>query len=249
MNKEKIVEERFDCISKEYDLSLLRRKNFLLKEEELISDYINKTSKTKIKILDAGCGTGTRAIKIKKKLKLNSELYGFDVSKNMVLIAKTKNYKQVIKGNMNKLHFKANYFDYVFCLFCVITYGCSFADRRKALENFHRNLKKDGVLFIDFLNRWHTGEGQLFKKSKLKIYTELLISIIHPKLSYGDILFRTKNDGEIVEGYFHSLTDTEFNKLIKGLFVIEKKYVIGYDTGKLKTKETEGNLLCICRKI
>jgi len=249
LNKEKIVENRFDCISKEYDLSLLRRKNFLLKEEELIYGYINKISKKKIKILDAGCGTGIRTIEIRKKLKSNTELYGFDVSKNMALIAKDKDYKQVIKGNMNKLHFKANYFDYVFCLFCVITYGCSFADRREALENFHKNLKKEGILFIDILNRWHTGEGQSFKKSKLKIYNELLFSIIHPKLSYGDILFKTKNGDRIVEGYFHSMIDSEFNKLIKGLFVIEKKYIIGYDTGKLKTKETEGNTLYICRKI
>lgn len=249
MNKEKIVCSRFDCISKEYDLSLLRRKAFLLKEEKIIIDYINDINKKKIKILDAGCGTGTRTMDIKKEVICGAELYGFDISKKMVQIAKSKNYKTVIKGDMTKLQFEKNYFDYVFCLFCVITYGCSFKDRRKAIENFHKNLKTNGILFIDILNRWHTGEGKSFKKSKLNIFVELFISLIHPQLSYGDIFFKTKNNGAIVKGYFHSMTDNEFNKLIKGLFVVEKKYIIGYDSGKLKKEESKGNIFYICRKI
>lgn len=69
--------------------------------------FLNKIRlNTTDKVLDAGCGEG----KIADYLK-NSELYGFDYSKEALKKAKKRGYKKAMQGDMKKIPFKKKEFD------------------------------------------------------------------------------------------------------------------------------------------
>jgi len=166
----------------------------------------------------------------------------------MVALARTKGYQAVETGFLNHPPFSEVAFDAILCLFSVFSYLTSEAERREAVAGFWKGLKEDGFLCIDITNRWHLGEEGSFKKSRFKIMRELLISIIHPGLSYGDVLFEFIPGGKPALGFFHTMTDSEFRALFQTYFDIEKQYIIGYDTGRIYDDPVKGNFLYICRK-
>ena len=114
----------------------------------------------------------------------------------------------------------------------------------------YRILKPNGYLFIDAMNVWHMGEGLEFKRSRSLAVYEYLRSIINPNIEVGDKLFQTEKDGKPIKGFFHGFTDREMRNLLENSgFDIEKRYIIGYNSGEIKNKKTEGQFFYICRKI
>jgi ubiquinone/menaquinone biosynthesis C-methylase UbiE len=96
------------------------------------------------KILDAGCGTGN-FLRILESSKKNLNLYGIDISKEMLKIAKGKLKKSKLEiKSVEKIGFKNNSFDYVFSVDAFHHYS----NQNLAIKNFYKIIKIGGHLAI-----------------------------------------------------------------------------------------------------
>jgi len=165
----------FNKIARHYDKGIF--KNLLFNPVKKAVEFVNV--KKNSKILDAGCGTGN-LLKILEDKNKGLKLYGVDISKEMLKIAKKKLKKAKIKLEAaEKLTFKKKYFDYVFSVDAFHHYY----NYDLVMRNFYRVLKRDGCLIVvDFSfgiffnkiepgnNEMHTAREfkELFKKYKFK---------------------------------------------------------------------------------
>ncbi len=123
-------------------------------KDSIIKDFIN-TEKDK-KILDLGCGSGRNFISL-KDAGFNGIIYGVDFSEKMLYFAKENTKKLEIKviltkTKVNELPFEDDFFDkaiFIATLHCVETDK----ERKKALEELYRVLKKDGRAIITCWNK------------------------------------------------------------------------------------------------
>lgn len=93
-------------------------------------------------ILDAGCGTGASLIALKKY----GNTQGFDISPEAVRLCKKRGLKNVSVGSIDRIPNKKELFDLITC-FDVLGQMEVESDR-KAMKEFHRVLKKKGILLI-----------------------------------------------------------------------------------------------------
>jgi len=131
------------------------RKNTLLEVSEFLSDK-------KGKILDLGCGSGRNMI-----ANSNIEYYGVDFSEKMIKLAEKKAQKEKIRADFftvdfgkEKLPFKDEFFDsaiFISTLHCI---ECV-EERKKALEELYRVLKKSGEAMITV---WNKNQNELAEK-------------------------------------------------------------------------------------
>ncbi len=129
----------FNSIAKYYDGSF---RGWFTKV--LIKALKNVNIKENSRILDVGCGTAN-LLKLLEDMDKNLDLYGIDISEEMLKIAnkKLKNSKLKLQS-AEEIDFRSNYFDYVFSTEAFHHY----ADHNKAMKNFHRILKERGTLII-----------------------------------------------------------------------------------------------------
>jgi len=105
--------------------------------------------KKRLKILDVGCGFGNNLIPfLEKKYKA----YGIEISKEICNITSNilkKKYKNFLikEGNNRHIPFPSNYFDLLISS-GVIHYEDSKENYIKALNEYHRVLKKNGVILV-----------------------------------------------------------------------------------------------------
>lgn len=128
--------------------------------------------KKRLKILDAGCGTGLLA----KKMETFGDVWGVDFSEEAVKFSKKRGIN-VKKANVTDLPFKENSFDLVVSV--DVIYHKSIKDDKKALEEFYRVLKPEGILILRVpANRWlnlthdthvHTRERYSIKQIEGKV--------------------------------------------------------------------------------
>ena len=121
-----------------FGLGDITRKNIL----KFISEHDKK-------ILDLATGTGSSAIVIKNKFK-NAKVYGADLSKEMLEIARKKNKKiKFSLQNIEKTNFKSNSFDIV-----TISFGLHeipLENRYNVIKEAYGLLKKKGkFIMLDF---------------------------------------------------------------------------------------------------
>jgi ubiquinone/menaquinone biosynthesis C-methylase UbiE len=246
-NFEKGVILHFDKLAPLYDLKSSDRKNYnTAVDREIVKIF---SSSKNLRVLDVGCGTGSRSERLKKKI-IGSKFFCLDVSSKMVAIAKGKNLDYVTWGKMTRLPFKDDYFDALLCLFNTFGYLSSQKAREKALSEFWRVLKKNGLLFIDLMNFWHLGEGMEFKRSIFSACADLFYSFLNPTLSVGDKLFKLKAGDEEFEGFVHGFSQWEMKSLLKSAgFSIDKFLIIGYNSGEIKKHFWQGQLFYVCKKI
>ncbi len=150
-----------------YDYFIL--KPWLLYVQKKVVSYINL--RVNIKILDVGCGTGDTLVIISKLS--TAKLYGLDISKNMLLRARKKlgRKAKLILGDVEKIPFEDNYFDYVLNTEAFH----HFPNPNKSLKEINRVLKKDGKFILADLNFYSDFIHWLFKKIEpghVKIYGE-----------------------------------------------------------------------------
>ena len=100
--------------------------------------------------LDVACGKGRHSKHIHQ---LGFNVHGIDLSE--------KSIKEASIFNNERLHFeqhdmrevyRSNYFDYAVNLFTSFGYFDDVSDNQKAMDAMAKNLKKDGILVIDFMN-------------------------------------------------------------------------------------------------
>lgn len=149
--------------------------------QSVLDRFIDKKNNL---ILDAGCGTGANLFFLKRYGKV----VGIDISKEAVRLCRLKGLKSVKTGSINNLPFSDNSFELVTC-FDVL--GQNGVDEKKALSEFYRVLKPNGILFIrvaayPFLYSLHDRvchtKKRFYKKDFKKIFVESHFSIL--KLSY-----------------------------------------------------------------
>ena len=101
-------------------------------------------------VLDLGCGNGRHSISLSEHFKL---VDGIDISSENITLAK-KNKIENLKffiSDMRNFDTKTKY-GYIFNLFTSFGYFKKNEDNINVLKNCNNHLKKDGLLFIDFLN-------------------------------------------------------------------------------------------------
>jgi len=106
------------------------------------------------KILDLGCGSGRHLVYLSKK---RFEVYGIDIAKHGIEIAKKWLEKEKLKANLKigdiykKLPYANNFFDALISV-RVITHG-KIKDIRKTIKEIERILKPKGLIFITVLEK------------------------------------------------------------------------------------------------
>lgn len=135
--------KRFDEWSKKYDRSLLQFLIFRRSHNMFISNMMHDARK--IRILDVGCGTGEFAMKL-KDYKKNASVYGLDISPHMINTAKAK-FKGEIDfkiGDVEKMPYEDNFFDYLTCSHSFHHYP----HKKRAVREMFRILKPKGKIMI-----------------------------------------------------------------------------------------------------
>jgi ubiquinone/menaquinone biosynthesis C-methylase UbiE len=137
---EKLLKENlkfFNKVAMFYDLVSFLFEIFLFR---LIKEVKIKNNST---ILDAGCGTGSFLNILSKNKTL--KLYGIDVSRKMLEIAKKKlkNRAKLSLTPVEKIDYR-NKFDYIFSIIAMHHYS----DQEKTIKNFYKILKNNGKLII-----------------------------------------------------------------------------------------------------
>jgi len=150
----KIVKSKefYDRIALQYDdgwwYSNPDSKHVKLLMKNILQLNISKNSK----ILDAGCGTCDTEFFLAEK---KCEIIGLDISSNMLKISSEKINKlkidgiSLVKGNVEDLPFKNDYFDYVISEFTL-----NYVERPfDAFKEITRVLKKNGKIILILSNR------------------------------------------------------------------------------------------------
>jgi ubiquinone/menaquinone biosynthesis C-methylase UbiE len=195
--------KRFNEWSKKYDRSILQFLMFRRSHNMFINSIMRDARK--IKILDVGCGTGEFAMKL-KSCKKDADVYGMDISPDMIGIAKAKfggavNFRV---GDVENMPYEDNSFDYLTCSHSFHHYP----RKKKAAGEMFRILKDGGrVMIIDG-----------YKDNLLgRIIFDLIIAA-HER---GVHHLRSGQFARILEGAgFRKITQETFNPCIPLLFTM-----------------------------
>lgn len=176
-----------------------------------ITQYLNIT---KGKILDVGCGKGRHA---KYFNELGFNVVGIDLSLNSIAKAKlneTQNLK-FYKFDMRNV-FKENSFNLVTNLFTSFGYFDNSLDEQKTINAMVKNLKKDGILIIDFMNVKKIINNLVSKESKkinsveFDITRELKDNYILKNITINDQDISLKFQEKV-----HALTLIDFSEMLQ----------------------------------
>ncbi len=170
-------------------------------------------------VLDAGCGSGLHSIYLAQR---GFYVIGLDISYGMVKrLTKTASRKKltayidVVTGDMRCLPFRDRLFDYVIAI-ASIHHVPLHKERIRVIEEFHRILKKRGVLIVSV---WSLLQPSLILRA-------FETWIMKRGFEFGDVFISWKTKRRVVKRFFHLFTKGEFRKLItsEGLFRISRVY-------------------------
>lgn len=126
------------------------------RHEKELDFYLNEFKNCNGKILEVACGTGMILLEMLKK---NIDIYGFDISQEMInkLFKKAENIgitdikKRVSRQDMKDFNYD-NKFDYIFIPARSFLHLTSQEDQINCLKNIYNHLKKNGKLILNFFN-------------------------------------------------------------------------------------------------
>lgn len=172
--------------------------------------------------LDVACGKGRHSKHIHQ---LGFNVHGIDLSE--------KSIKEASIFNNERLHFeqhdmrevyRSNYFDYAVNLFTSFGYFDDVIDNQKAMDAMAKNLKKDGILVIDFMNAKKVCLNLVEKEIKSVDHIDFYIE---RKIKSGfikkDIQFTEKGKKYHFQEKVQALTLNDFSNLLQkaGLKIID----------------------------
>lgn len=99
-------------------------------------------NKNNLKILDAGCGTGMNMLKLSRY----GDVFGIDMSDEALKFCRFNGINNIRKASVESIPFKDNTFDMVTSF--EVIYHKGVKDYNMAINEFHRVLKKDGLLVL-----------------------------------------------------------------------------------------------------
>ncbi len=148
----------FDRWSKTYDSSPIRfwMRHFQIPALQEIQ------FRPGIKILDLSCGTGELLQTLFRKSKGKAELYGLDISNDMLRKARQKLPTEVklVQGDVHNLPFDSGEFDYVLCTEAFHHYH----SQNQAVAEMKRVLKNSGKIIIVDVNFFLPPVHWIFQK-------------------------------------------------------------------------------------
>jgi len=137
---------RFGDWSHKYDRSILQFIIFRHSRDMFFKNILHDRDVSRV--LDIGCGTGEFALQL-KKLNKNIEVFGVDISENMINLAKAKANNNNLGidfrvGDAERIPYEDNRFDIITCAHSFHHYP----HKRKALQEMHRVLGHNGKIMI-----------------------------------------------------------------------------------------------------
>ena len=160
-------------------------------EAALFLDNIsNEFKKKNARILDVACGKGRHA---KYLNSIGFDVTGVDLSLNSIKYAKKYENKK-LKFHQHDMRnvFEENKFDIVTNLFTSFGYFDNTLDNQKAISSMAGNLKKGGLLLIDFMNvkkvimNLVANEIKVIEDVKFKISRKIIDNHIIKKINIED---------------------------------------------------------------
>lgn len=245
-NHHEIVTNHFGKLADVYDMHVsTKRINYLKTVDDIICEKLK--SKNGLAILDIGCATGTRVLKMNDFLHFK-KISSCDVSEEMVIKAIQNGLRDTKIASFTDLPYDNESFDCVFCLFNVLGYTGKGQELSCVFKEVYRILNKGGLFFFDIMNYWHLGEGLVYKNSVSSIIVKSFISAVIGRSYKSKTFFLDIKDGKL-QGYVRGFTKKEIDVLANRLnFKIDSFKIIGYDSGNIKHKITEGNFMYILEK-
>ena len=208
-----------------------------------ITQYLNIT---KGKILDVGCGKGRHA---KYFNELGFNVVGIDLSLNSIAKAKLNETQDLkfYKFDMRNV-FKENSFNLVTNLFTSFGYFDNSLDEQKTINAMVKNLKKDGILIIDFMNVKKIINNLVSKESKkinsveFDITRELKDNYILKNISINDQDISLKFQEKV-----HALTLIDFSEMLQKASMSIVDIFGNYNLDNFNASQSE-RLILIARK-
>ena len=208
-----------------------------------ITEYLNIT---KGKILDVGCGKGRHA---KYFNELGFNVVGIDLSLNSIAKAKLNETQDLkfYKFDMRNV-FKENSFNVVTNLFTSFGYFDNSLDEQKTINAMVKNLKKDGILIIDFMNVKKIINNLVSKESKkinsveFYITRELKDNYILKNISINDQDLSLKFQEKV-----HALTLIDFSEMLQKASMSIVDIFGNYNLDDFNASQSE-RLILIARK-
>tara|TARA_B110000116_G_scaffold42614_1_gene35026 strand:+ start:1988 stop:2707 length:720 start_codon:yes stop_codon:yes gene_type:complete len=208
-----------------------------------ITQYLNIT---KGKILDVGCGKGRHA---KYFNELGFNVVGIDLSLNSIAKAKLNETQDLkfYKFDMRNV-FKENSFNLVTNLFTSFGYFDNSLDEQKTINAMVKNLKKDGILIIDFMNVKKIINNLVSKESKkinsveFDITRELKDNYILKNITINDQDISLKFQEKV-----HALTLIDFSEMLQKASMSIVDIFGNYNLDDFNASQSE-RLILIARK-
>ena len=205
-------------------------------------EHLNLTRNSKL--IDIGCGKGRHASYFNEK---GMNVVGIDLAKNSITEAK-KNTNSSLQFKVHDMRevFKKNHFDIATNLFTSFGYFENQDDNIKTLNAIANNLKKEGILIIDFMNAYKVMHNLVNQEEK--IINNITFKIkrrIEKKTVVKEILIKDRNIKKEFKEKVDLLTLDDFSKLIHktGLEILN---IFGnYNLEKFDKKKSERLILIV----
>ena len=217
--EEKEASKKYNLLAKDYDYARTKKYpsgwfyNEMLEMPSTLELLGNVKGK---KILDFGCGPGIYAKLLTNK---GAEVKGFDISKEMIKIARQKNPNLNLKvGSGNNIPFKEK-FDIVLAALVLD----SFEDWNNVFKQVSRVLKKDGFFVFSHSNPVSECVKKVkYNGEKLRILGK--IDYFQEKTFYSvwrvEADDKRKKDLEVGMHYYHKTYETIIKTIIRNGFEI-----------------------------
>lgn len=189
--------------------------------EQMDTPFLDKRIKKEMRVFDAMMGRGRHAIRYALR---GCKVWGNDFNPHMVAYARKAAKKIGLKMKLtafdatNLKSVKSNQFDATFAMFSAIGTIPRSSNRQKAMNEFARVTKKNGIVIVHAHNRWDTFLEPAFWDWTVKTY------LWPGKLERGDMV--TDYNG-LTNMFNHFYSPREFRKSFEnaGLKVVEEHYM------------------------
>lgn len=178
------------------------------------------------RLLDVGCGSG---IDLEFFSKEKAKVYGIDISKELVNIAKQRLLEsEIVEGSFNYLSWKNNFFDIVWSKYALQ----HDKDISISLNEIYRVLKKDGKVFLQITHPMRSSEF-LRDKNYFKD---------------GEIINYPTIDGKIINEYHHTLSEWIKTLLNIGFEIINFEEILNRPLDEYKGKVSPSAIIFVLKK-
>lgn len=220
-----------------------RRKRYLDSVDELTIARVPAGSRS---LLDVGAGDGKRALQIARKAGLG-EVVLLEPSGKMMKDSGSFPETWKIRaedlglGNAGPANRR---FDVITCLWNVVGHIRPAETRLQVIRQLGRLLSPNGLLFLDVNHRYNVGSYGLLRTAGRFLYDQL-----SPGESNGDVTVSWSFGDNHCRTYGHVFTDREVRQLaVEAGLAISERIVVDYETGEVKRRGLEGNLLYVFRR-